>query len=89
MESIHELMQRVREHPDFAGGTVFVREDVAYALFGDEADEDPDLEPEIVARVTDAMLQESQKVIEHWIFEGVYGWDEAMRDNIEVEDDPA
>lgn len=28
MESIHELFQRVREHPDFRFGVIFVEEDV-------------------------------------------------------------
>jgi hypothetical protein len=26
-ESIHDLFQRVREHPDYVFGTIFVRED--------------------------------------------------------------
>ena len=71
-ESIHDLFTKVREHPDFAGGTVFVREDVATAL---------DVPAE---SVTPAMLMDAQKIIENYIFGGIYGWTEALADNIEI-----
>lgn len=81
--SIHDLFQAVREHPDYAGGTVFTREDVAGAVFGDD---DGDYTPADVERVTPAMLAEAAKVIENWIMgDSVYTWSDALRENVTVE----
>ena len=82
--SIHDLFAQVREHPDFAGGTIFTREDVAYALFAGEDDDVEDVTPEMLAKVTDDHLRQSQNVMSNYIFEGSYSWSEAMRDCIEV-----
>lgn len=81
--SIHDLFQAVREHPDYAGGTVFTREDVAGAVFGDD---DGEYTPADVERVTPAMLAEAAKVIENWIMgDSVYTWSDALRENVTVE----
>ena len=83
MESIYTLFAHVTEHPDFAGGTIWTREDVADAIFTpDEGwDEVPD---SATAAVTDDMLRQSQGILEAYIFEGGYSWREALKDNIEI-----
>ena len=68
MENIHDLFSQVREHPDFAGGTVFVRDDVADALHI-QAHE-----------ITDEQMYEARKAIENYIFNGAYSWTDALRD---------
>lgn len=85
MESIHDLFQKVREHPDFAGGTVFTREDVAEALM--RGHDDPrydaaDLKMKAAALTAD-QLHQSDKAIENYIFQGAYSWTEAIQDNVE------
>jgi hypothetical protein len=79
---IHTLFRAVKEHPDFAGGTIFTRDDVAHALYDDDGDVCAPPE-EARARVTEAQMIESAEVIEAWIFNHSYDWTEAMRDLIE------
>lgn len=68
--SIHDLFAAVRNHPDFAGGTVFTRDDVAGALEIDEG------------QVTPEMLGEAADTIGRWLEGGSYGWHEALRDHV-------
>lgn len=82
LPSIHDLFDAVRNHPDFAGGTVWTRTDVADALAGAEEFETFGATPEQVAAVTVEQLRESIKTLENYIFEGIYSWDEAIRDNV-------
>jgi hypothetical protein len=87
-ESIHALFQRVTEHPDFAGGTIFTRADVADALFmpddgwGGWSTSVPD--EASIARVTEDMLIDAAEIIDDYIFGGPYSWREALRDNIDT-----
>jgi hypothetical protein len=54
MDRISSLWAKICSHPDFAGGTVFTREDVAKTLYGEfETDEQ---EREAAAAVTDDQL---------------------------------
>lgn len=79
MESIHELFRQVEQHPDFAGGTVFVREDVFDAIFA--RDGVAEYRPEMV---TDDILEQSRRIINNFIFEGIYTWADALSENMEV-----
>lgn len=57
-EDINELFDRVRKHPDYAGGTIWTREDVADALFeppGGWGEERPTAAD--IARVTPEMAK--------------------------------
>ena len=79
---IHTLFRKVREHPDFAGGTIWTREDLAGALFDE-------LTEETIAQITPEQLEVARDVTESWLFEGAYGWDEAMLDNVPLDNVPA
>lgn len=90
MEDIHDLFEKVRNHPDFAGGTIFTREDVAVALFEPEAgwSLDKDITGDMLARVTPKVLKEAERVIYNWIFDGSYDWAEALRNNVSIDPTP-
>lgn len=72
-ETIYELDFRLREHPDYAGGTTFTKDDVAEALF------DGDTE-----KVTPDVLQHTREVLYEWIFIQPIGWMEWLREYVNV-----
>ena len=77
-DSIHDLFRKVQEHPDYAGGAIFVREDVATGL---HPWEDPT--PELVASITDEQLEQAKTTINSYIFNGTYTWATAIFENVE------
>lgn len=81
-ESIHELFAKVRKHPEYAGGTIFIREDIAEALFEPEGGWGSGPTDEDVAKVTEEMRKQAISIIGAFIFEGAYSWADALRDNI-------
>ena len=83
MADIYELWEELRNHPDFAGGAVFTRQDVAHAFFMPEGDLEILPTPEQVASITDKMLRQSRTTIDSYIFWGTYSWTEALRDNVD------
>lgn len=81
---LHDLWRAVTEHPDFAGGRIWIREDIAVALYNSQAEYPWDVSPEQHAAVTDDMVCQSRRVIDNWIdADGGYGWMDAMQDLIE------
>lgn len=80
--SIHDEFARVRNHPDFAGGAVWSTQDVADALLARDADFET--EAGDASTVTEEQREQSIKAMEHYIFSGIYGWDDAMRDNVDA-----
>jgi len=68
-ELIHDAFDRLCEHPDFAGGAIFTREDVAHALF-EPADGGNGRGPtdEDIARVTDDIVEQAVSVIHDYIW---------------------
>lgn len=88
MESIHELFGRIREHPDFCGGTVFTTEDVAEAIFEPEDGWGGEKWPEDEKhRITPEIQSQAIHLIDSYIFNGAYSWRDALRENIEVTTD--
>lgn len=84
-ESIYDLWRRIASHPDFAGGTIFTRDDVAAALFNNDADDPLNVTPEQVAQVTDDMVRQARRVTDNWIgADGGYSWAEAIQDLVEL-----
>jgi hypothetical protein len=80
--SINDLWQNVREHPDFAGGTVFTRQDVADSVYeppggwnGGQAS------PELVSRLTDEQVSAAIEAIRSFIFDEQleHTWRDALR----------
>lgn len=84
-DDIHELFEQVRSHPDYAGGTIWTREDVAEALFVPEESwgEVRPSEAE-VAQVSQEAAARAASVLHDWIFEAIYSWREAIRDFAKV-----
>lgn len=93
--NIHDLFKVVKDHPDFAGGAIFTREDVAGVLFepdGGWEDDDPgdpaegsSVPHDLVAKVTPADLISAQEAIEAFIFEGSYTWRDAISDRVKFD----
>ena len=83
MESIFDLMARIREHPDYVWGTVFVKADVVEALNDLCGDRD-----ESYVEVTEDDLTAGQYVvagraIESSFFNGISSWMDAVVDGLE------
>lgn len=68
MDSIHDLYDKVKAHPDYVAGTYFTRADVADAL--------DILEDE----VTDAAMQSVGRALNNWLMAGSYSWEECIQD---------
>lgn len=83
-ETIDELWQRIREHPDFAGGTVFTREDVADVIYEPKEGWAGRRAPsELVDGLTDAQIAAAVEAIRSFLFEPlIYTWREALRENV-------
>lgn len=83
-QDIRDLWHAIQAHPDFAGGTVFTREDVAEVAFEPEDgwEEDAALPLE---EVTPRMLELSVDAIDNFIFSGAWSWRDAVRENIDAE----
>lgn len=79
-EDIHALFARVREHRDFAGGAIFTREDVAFALSAGHADPTPAQ----LASVTAEMRAYAEEILGHYIFASPDRWREALRHYLAV-----
>lgn len=84
-ETVYDLWAKVQEHPDFAGGTIFTREDVAHALMGPDAELTELPGPDDIARVTEENMRTARDTIDNLIFAGVgYSWSEALRENLDA-----
>lgn len=82
--SIPELWSEISSHPDFAGGTVFTRDDVAEVAFEPEDGWDEDAAVPVDA-VTPRMLELSVDAIDNFIFSGAWSWRDAVRENIDAD----
>jgi hypothetical protein len=79
---IYDLWEAVQKHPDFAGGAVFTREQVAHALFEPDGLWPDPARPESVARVTEEILHSARVTTEAYIHRQIYTWQEAIRENV-------
>jgi len=84
--TIFELWMQVVNHPDYAGGTVFTRTDVADALFEPDGGW-PEGRPNEsdVARVTESMRKQADHLIWTYLFDGLWDWREEMREYVRDE----
>lgn len=74
-------MEFARLAPDFAGGTVFDKNDVAYALHHEDQDGNVNgVTAEELAMVTDDELAGAASVLEDWIFNHPTDWPDALQD---------
>jgi len=85
-DDIYTLYHKVTQHPDFAGGAIFTRAHVAYALFAPDDGwrntsplDDPD--HPAIAKVTEEMLVWSPDAFSDSIFASDYNWVEYLQDN--------
>lgn len=88
-EPILDLWKKVREHPDYAGGTIFIRDDLAAALKMHRAPEEDwfagmdDISEEEVGAVTDEEMAASRSITDNYLANSGYSWYEAIADNID------
>lgn len=87
MSDIRELWSEIQSHPDYCGGTVFTREDVADVLFEPEDGWDDGPTPDDVARVTDAMQSQAIDAIDAYVFAGAWTWRDALREVVDLPED--
>jgi hypothetical protein len=80
--TINELWERVRSHPDFAGGTVFTRQDVADAIYEpQEGWKDEQAPRDLVDGLTTRQISAAVEAIRSYIFDEQlsYTWRDALR----------
>lgn len=80
---IDRLFARVRSHPRFVVGTIFIHEDIAAALFDVPVE---DVTEEQLAAVGEKEVACARDAIRALIFEGPYSWREAIRDAVSGHD---
>ncbi len=78
VEDVHLLFAKVRSHPDFAGGTIFTRSDIASALCADDGEPSS----EQVAALTDEVREAAEQILADFIFASPYTWRQALRDSL-------
>jgi hypothetical protein len=68
--NIHDLWQKICDHPDFAGGTVFTRQDVADAIYEPQDGwKDGEAPQELVDRLTSEQISAAVEAIRSYIFD--------------------
>lgn len=82
MADIYELWTEITNHPDFAGGAVFTREQVAHALFEPDTLWPDPARPESMAGVTEEVMHSARIATEVYIHRQIYTWQEAIRENV-------
>jgi hypothetical protein len=81
--NIHDLWKEIREHPQFAGGTVFTRQDVADAIYEPQEDwKDEGAPRELAEGLTSEQISAAENTIRSYIFDSIYTWRDALRDNV-------
>ena len=76
------LWSAICDHPDYAGGSVWNREDVAGAIYHNEEDDPFDhASEEEIASISDKQMQEARNVTDNWLgASGGYSWYDAIFD---------
>jgi hypothetical protein len=77
---IVNLLELMREHPEYVFGTVWVLADIAEALFDDEETWDHSMWQSV--RFADDVVAVAETALADFVFDNPYGWRQAVRDRM-------
>jgi hypothetical protein len=84
--AISTLWTAICDHPDYAGGSVWSREDVAGALYHNEEDDSYEhVTPEELDSVSESQMRQARNTTESWLgADGGYSWVDAINDLVDL-----